>query len=384
MNFHKPRYRFIYIAALLLSLQYAFTIYINSSFLGQYFDSQTISNLYVAGAIITAFCLIVSGRFLKRFGNWRLVLSGIILEIGTLLTLAFSHNPTIIKIAFLAHQALPPLILFGLDIFLEGILVTVKDTEKTRAYYLTFMNLAFVFAPLTVGFMIEKISFSSVYLVSTLFLGILWLLVFDVFKNVEPVRYRETESFRNVKMFLGRKFLSVIFFLNFLLQCFYVLMVIFMAPYLHNTIGLSWESIGLIYTIMLLPFVLFEAPLGKLFNRFHDEKNIIMAGFLIMSASLLCMAYTQVPSVFLWAALLFLSRIGASFVEVGSEAAFFRRITDKDASFIGLFRLSVPAAYIITPLLGSVIVPALPVTTLFILTSLCLLVGVSATYKARF
>lgn len=380
MTQRKPRYSFLYLAVLLLALHNAFTIYINSSFLEKFFDANTISNLYMAGSVLTIFCLLLSGRFLKWFGNWQLILAGLGIEIIALLTLAFSKNPAAITFAFIAHQALPVLLIFGLDIFFEGTLENRQDAEKVRSYYLTFINSAFVIAPISVGLLVIGNSFANVYALSAVFLAILWFLIFDVFRHTHPSRYRNTEIVSSFKKFLDHKSLTDIFFLNFLLQCFYVIMIIFMAPYLHETVGLSWPEIGIIFTIMLLPFVIFEAPLGKLFNRYHDEKEILVVGFLMMSVSVSLMTLVHTPNVLLWAALLFASRVGASFVEVASEAAFYKRVTAEDASFMSIFRLTVPIAYILMTFMAGLIVPALPVTVLLSILGLILLVGMSASY----
>jgi MFS family permease len=382
MLVHKPKYRFLYLAGLLVALQYAFTVYINSSLLGTYFSDQVISALYTAGSCITMIGLLFSGRFLRRFGNWHLVLTGITLEIIALLMLAFSHDPTLIKIAFIAHHAIPPLMLFGLDIFFEGI-VPHTDTEKVRSYYLTFINVAFVIAPITVGMIVGVSSYSIVYFIAALILSLFWFLVFDIFKGVQPQRYREVEIESTIKRFFNRKQLGSIFMHNFVLQCFFAVMVIFMAPYLHETIGLNWPQIGLIYTIMLLPFALFEAPLGRMFSRLHNESDVLVVGFIIIAIATTLMAFTTSSSIIIWAAILFTSRVGASFVEVASEAAFFKRITDQEASFIGLYKLAAPLAYIIIPLIAGFIVSISSMMVIFLLLTAWLLTGSYLTYKAR-
>lgn len=377
----KPQYRFLYLATFLLALHYAFTVYINSSYLLNFFDETTISHLYMIGSLITISCLILSSRFLKWFGNHLLILVGLFLEACALLTLAFSGNPVSIAFAFIAHQSLPPLLLFGMDIFFEGTLVSLRDAEKVRSYYLTFGNAAFVIAPLVVGTLIAHGSYKMVYILSATFISILWFLIMDVFRFVKPRRYREIGFKNSLQKFLQRSKLSSIFAMNFTLQCFYALMVVYTGPYLYFTIGLSWESIGFIYTIMLLPFILFEAPLGKIFDRLHDERDILIAGFLIMSLAVLAMSYVTTPSIAIWATLLFMSRVGASFVEVANEASFFRRVTDQDASFIGIFRLSSPLSYVIAPFIASLIFPAITISTLYVLISLMLFVGAGIAYK---
>ena len=182
-----------------------------------FFNQKIIDSLYMAGSVVTVFMLVFSNRLIRRFNIWKLMLWGIALEIIALLTLGFSHDPNIIKIAFIAHQAIPPLLGFNMDLFFEGTLETQKDTEKVRSFYLTFSNTAFVIAPLMVGLLINDGSFANVYLLSALFLSILWLLIKDVFKNVHPKKYRQKEFFASLRVFLKRKNLKNIFLVNFIL-----------------------------------------------------------------------------------------------------------------------------------------------------------------------
>jgi hypothetical protein len=79
-----------------------------------------------------------------------------------------------------------------------------------------------------------------------------------------------------------------------------------------------------------------------------------------------------------------MSRVGASFVEVSTEAAFFRRITDQDAGFIGVYRLAMPLSYLCAPFVASLIVPALPITALYIVLSVILLGGIAVAYELSF
>lgn len=380
----KPRYRFLYLAGFLLAIHYALTIYINSSYLSTFFPISVIDHLYMAGSLLTVGCLILSSRFLKWFGNNALVLVGLLCEIAALLTLAFATNPMYILLAFVAHQCLPPLLIFGMDIFFEGTLTSMKEAEKVRGFYLSIVNLAYVCAPLIAGSLANDGKFSTIYIISSIILSILWFIILIVFHNVRPKRYREVGFQNSLKKFLARRHLSGIFIMNFTLQCFYALMVIYTAPYLHEAIGLSWSSIGFIYTIMLLPFVMFEAPLGKLFERHHDEREILIIGFIIMAFATVSISYVESTNIFLWAFILFMTRVGASFVEVASEASFFKRVTDQDAAFIGVFKLSSPLSYVVAPFIAGWLLMILPVSALYIVIGGILLTGIGIAYRLSF
>src|SRR4051812_39188510 len=101
-------YTYIYFAVLLLSLHYAFTIYINSTFLSQFFNRETVNLLYTAGALGTLLGLILMPRLIRRFGAYRLMSIGLIIEIMALIGLFSAPSPYLGGF-FIIHQMMPPL-----------------------------------------------------------------------------------------------------------------------------------------------------------------------------------------------------------------------------------------------------------------------------------
>jgi hypothetical protein len=132
---------------------------------------------------------------------------------------------------------------------------------------------------------------------------------------------------------------------------------------------------------MLIPFVIFNAPFSKLFARYHDEREVIIAGFIIMAVSLFLIAHSVSNSIVVWACLLFLSRVGASFVETATEAAFFKRMTDQDAGFISIFRLTTPLSFFIAPFIASLFLIFFTINGLYLLLGVALLPAVLYAYR---
>ena len=85
--------------------------------------------------------------------------------------------------------------------------------------------------------------------------------------------------------------------------------------------------------------------------------NIIIAGFLLMGLTTLAIPFlsSQILTLTLWALLLFVGRIGASTVETMAETYFFKSIDGHNASLMGHFRRSRPLAFVIAPLLASIL-----------------------------
>ncbi|HEV2601902.1 MAG TPA: MFS transporter, partial [Candidatus Babeliales bacterium] len=171
------RVTWIYAAALFLSLHYAFTVYINSNFLVQYFSQSEVSLLYTIGSAITIIFFIASPSLVRKFGNGRVLLTAIFLEATALFGIYMSQNSTAIATFFICIQALPPLLLFGLDVFLEDTLRSEKTTGRVRSMYLTIINFAFLLSPLIVGSIVQNYSYKVIYLIAAGFCFFLFFVV---------------------------------------------------------------------------------------------------------------------------------------------------------------------------------------------------------------
>ncbi len=130
-------------------------------------------------------------------------------------------------------------------------------------------------------------------------------------------------------------------------------MVIYTPLHLVH-LGFSWADIGIIFSIMLLPFLFFELPLGPIADKYTGEKEIMAIGFIILGLSTISLSFITSSNLFVWAILLFATRTGASFVEVMSETYFFKQVTGSRIHAISFFRLTRPIALIISPLIASV------------------------------
>ena len=176
---------------------------------------------------------------------------------------------------------------------------------------------------------------------------------------------------------LGDKNLRKILALDFLLNLFYVFMVVYLPLHLAHEIGFSRGDIGLIFTVMLLPFVLIEYPLGWLADLKWGEKEILTVGLIITALATLPVAFVTSSSLALWAIILFLTRVGASAVEAMKETYLFKQVSAGDVSVISLSRFMVPAAYLVGSLIAVLGLKtfAFPITYFFILISLLFLLG---------
>lgn len=372
---HRKRLLYIYAATFFLSFHYYVTAYVNSSFLSQFVTEETLSFLYVAGSLISILGLVFFTPLLRIVGNYRLLIFLVIAELAALLSLSFLHSPALLLIAFVFHQAIPVLILFTLDVFLENTNHSESKTGKLRGIFLTIINSALVISPLIMSALITDSNFSLVYLFSAFSLLPLLFIGFFKFSHFPEPSYRPFHILKTARSFFAEKNLRSVFAANLLLQLFYAWMVIYTPLYLRS-IGISWENIGLIFTFMLLPFVLFELPLGRLADKRWGEKEIMVIGFFILVLSTALIGFITTPAALLWALLLFITRTGASLIEIMSETYFFKKVAGKDANLISFFRITMPLSFVLGPTLGVIIVAIFPLHFIFIISAFVLSTGI--------
>ena len=169
----------------------------------------------------------------------------------------------------------------------------------------------------------------------------------------------------------------LLFFISFLLQLFYSSAVIYIPFHLLHNLGMSWEVLGPLFSLMLIPFLLIEIPAGVIADQYIGEKEMLIAGFAILSISLFLFYYISVPLVWLWAIVLFLSRIGAALVEAMRESYFFKIVDAKDLIDINLFRITGPLAYIVSSALSIVVLYFFTLDYLFLFLSIIMLMGLT-------
>ena len=116
---------------------------------------------------------------------------------------------------------------------------------------------------------------------------------------------------------------------------------------------------GTIFTIMLLPFVILDYPMGKLSDRI-GEKRMLILSFTICALFVLIIPFIQNKSLFIWSGILFFTRVGAAIVEIMSESYFFKAVSVDNSEAISFFRNTGPLSYLIAPIIATIILATTP------------------------
>ena len=145
--------------------------------------------------------------------------------------------------------------------------------------------------------------------------------------------------------------------------------------YLFKYIGFDWQSLGLVFTVMLVPFIFIEIPLGKIADKYIGEKEMLTVGFLIMAFSTGLIPFITGKNFWTWAILLFVTRIGAAMVEIMTETYFFKKISDRNINLISAFRSMSSFSYIISPSVVSFSLAFLPFQYTFFILAVLMFFG---------
>ena len=339
----------VYVIGFLFSIPIALTSYINSSFLENYISEYYIGIIYAVASVITIWGLFKMPKILTRIGNRLAALVFSLIIFASLILLSIGQNKFIAIGAFILYFIASNFILASLDIFVEDFSKNSATIGKFRGIYLMILNSAWVIAQIISGSIIAKSSFQGIYLFSAIFMFLVSFIFIFYLREFKDPQYIKVPILKTLKVFIKNKNISKIYLINFLLKFFFVWMVIYTPIYLHEYLKFGWEQIGIIFTIMLVPFVLVDFPLGKLSDKI-GEKRVLVWGFLISAISVLIIPFVNTPEVILWATILFTTRIGAASIEIMSESYFFKEIKEENVGAISFFRNTYPLAYIIAPL----------------------------------
>lgn len=372
----------IFLTGFLFSIPLALTSYINSSFLEKYLTDYEVSILYIVSSIVTILGLLAMPKVLTRLGNRHTSFCLAVSSLASLLMLALIDNVFFIVTAFIIYFSSLNFLIATLDIFIEDFSKNIS-IGKLRGMYLTILNLAWIISQVVSGSIIAKSSFAGIYLFSAFFMVLVSLIFVYALKDfIDPV-YKTAPILKTIKYFKNNKNILKIYLINFLLKFFFVWMIIYTPIYLNRDMGFGWDKIGLIFTIMLLPFVILTYPLGRLSDKI-GEKKMLLIGFTISAFATLLIPFIKEPIFWMWAGILFATRVGAATIDIMSESYFFKMVNEEDANVISFFRNTNSLSYIIAPLVALPILFFVPsFEYIFFVLSTVLLTGLYITLRIK-
>lgn len=366
----------VFLSFFLMSFHAYLILYINSTFLEKYISPEHIGYLFSIGAFITLLILFSAPQIIRKFGAFKLTIALFLIEFIAVGFIGFVTITPAIIILFVTYRGVVGTLMYILDLYLESASKKEENTGKIRGLYFTLSNATLIVSPAIAGLIANETNFERVYILSSLFIiPVLFIITRNLrgeAKNIEAPR----NMLQAVPVALKDRNLRNILVARTLLQFFYVIMVVYVPVYLLDSLGFSWKQIGFMLTFMLLPFALFQFPAGYLADKKFGEKELLILGFIFVATFTLIFALIGKPIFVLLAIILFMTRVGASVVEIMTESYFFKHVDEDNGGLISMFRATSPFAYLVSPLLGSLALSFLGFEAMFGILGLLMYTGI--------
>ena len=376
----RKKIKLLFIQGALISFSSALLSYVLSSYLAQFISDKYVSLVYLVSNIICFFLTLHFGKLIKQLGIFRAsIINLLIMLFALLLQPIIKENLFTVVFTIILYQVSSALVYVFIDYYVEKYSLD-GTTGDTKGLQWTVMNFTYLFGPLCAGFLLDKVGFNIIFVLSAIFVIPIIIIADKHFKNIK-VSPTRTVKIRLHKI-LHNNSVSRISMVNFLLNIFYCIMSIYTPIYMNKVLNLSWDKIGIILAIILIPFVLFQYPAGKIADKYLGQKELLMTAIIIMGASTIAMFFSN--NVIVFSIALFSTRIGASVVEVMRDVHFYKNVGTKNLDYISFFKSMASFAYIIGPIIASITLTFFPLKSLFLILGIIVIVfGLIVTWKLK-
>ena len=369
-HFNKKLLKYLYFSSFFLGATSAFVLYLESDYIKTAIGSNNITSFYIIAYLITLVLISSWHHLIRIYGKSKVFLTSLTLKGLIILALAFTPVNKYSAWLMAAYMIAAALTWLDFDIMLENFSAD-KVTGRIRGLYLTITSAGYVLSPVVAGLLVSRYGFQASLKASFIFFIPILAIAFWKFRSINHEAVEKINFIDVIRKIIQRKNVMKIYYISFLLQVFYALMIIY-TPLRLLELGFSWADMGKMFTLMLIPFILIKYPIGYLADKKIEEKNILPFALLIIGLSTITMTFINSQNFLAWAGILFCTRIGASLTEVLRDSYFYKRVDCRDVDIIDFFRNVTPLSYVI----GAAI--AAPVVYLFQIKAIFAIIGIMA------
>ncbi len=325
-----------YMMTFLFALHYAIPVYATSSYLHKYFNSSIVSAIYMVGSIMALIASINIARSVKKFHTYGFTFGVVLAEIVIITIFGHTQNIYLLPIFFITHFVLQVLLNISLNIFIENFTIHAK-VGSVRGLFLAVFNLAVLISPFIGGTILKYYSFATLYTVAACMLIPYLFFLHKYLKHMREPAYHQVDLFGAAKVAFKNKNLRAAVIGELVVSSFYATMVIYSPLYL-TALGIPLTSyMMVVLPLALIPLVVLPYELGYLADKKFGEKEMLIIGLLILTVTTFLFVVISTTALWVWILLLFVSRIGASFVETMSFSYYFKKVGAEDPSLTALF-----------------------------------------------
>ncbi|MFA4817477.1 MAG: MFS transporter [Parcubacteria group bacterium] len=365
----------------LMGFSQAVLVYVISSYFQLATGTENVGVFYAASYIIFLAVLLNLHKVMRVLGKANVFYFALLAKIIAIVFLIFSNPSSIGILLLMLYIILGHIEWVALDVIIESF-STDRMSGRIRGLHLTILNAGFLFGPFVSTYILEKIGFQGIFVFSLVFNAFVFIFALLSFRNVNHRFEQKLKIIDVFKKVVGRKNVLRIYYISFVLEFFYALMLIYTPIYLRD-LGYSWENIGIMFTVMLIPFVILQYPAGILADKKIGEKEMLIFSLFMMAVATGAIYFVGAGTVAIWAAILFATRIGAALIEILRDSYFFKRIDGRDVDLVDFFRTALPAAYICAATLSSFVLFLFPTKYIFILTAMVVLSALYPAFKLK-
>ncbi len=323
----------------------ALLTYITSSYFKQVIVTDNIGFFYIISFSIILILLFNLNKLIEGFGRARTLMTLMILQIAILFLLQFINITISGAVLLMLYIILFGVITVVFDIVLEAYSADAK-TGRIRGFFLSVYNFGFLVGPVSSVYILQHYGFNGIFFSTMILYIVMFLILFTALNDIKGHVKKQSLSFvQIITKFKNDKNLVNIYWIAFTLRFFYATMTVFVPLYLRE-IGFSWGNIGFIFTIMLVPFIFIEYPVGILADKKYGEKEMLFIGSVIVACSTIVMYFINSKELWIWMSILFVSRIGAALLETMQDSYFYKQINENDIALINFFRSTRAIGYI--------------------------------------
>ena len=321
------------------------------------FRSSAIVGIYVA--IYSVFCFLVglfANEIFRQFSKVKVFYFAMLMIAVCYAMMSFSILPrTFIILDYTTGFAIT-LTSVLIPLFMSDFSEKVGMARLNARYHL-WLNIGAFFAPMVAVLIANKFGNRAAFMGSAIIYLLGWF-VFRLFrivqqdKNVKPVSPRKTirALMCNTKQFFQVPGMLRAYLVNFGYYSLRALRVLY-VPILVIENGFSKDTLGVVLTLGIIPYLFMSEIMGRLVRRFGKTIWLVIGfgSFAILSA--LAIFVTGVPLLAIFVAW----QISGAFMEPVHDLLFFDTASTKaqQTKYYGVFRTSSNLPNIIVPTLGA-------------------------------
>lgn len=375
----EKKLKLLNLISFLLGFSGALLMYVTSDYFSQALKSRNVGSFYFIIYAVALVGLLNMHKLVKILGKSGAFFLFFLAQIYLLFALIFVKQPILGVILMMLFVVAGYFSWVILDVIIEQYSED-KKSGRIRGLHLMIASAGTLCGPFLSTNILTKFGFEGLFVAALILNCLILIIGLAVLRGVNG-KFHGKLTLQDIGLkILTNKNVLNIYMVSLALEAFYALMIVYTPLYLLGR-GFSWSQIGIVFTVMLVPFVVLEYPIGFLADEKFGEKEMIIAGLLVMGFSASAIFFITSNSLFVWAMVLLFTRIGAATVETLRDSYFYKKIDGRDVDLISFFRTTSAVAYLLATGLSVMLLIVAPMKYIFLLVGIMVLIGIYPAFK---